>query len=173
MRRLGKTLGVEAMSLYRHVRDKSDVLDGIHALVLQEVSVAPSGNWKEDLHDLAWQLHLALCRHPNTVPIFATRPAIGVGSLTKLERALAVMFDVGFDEHVALACVHALLFLVVGHATYRHAEQVAAADYDELDAASHPNVLRIAAILPDYDADEELRLGIDTFIAGLATRLPT
>ena len=31
MRRLGKELGVEAMSLYRHVANKSDLLDGIHA----------------------------------------------------------------------------------------------------------------------------------------------
>ena len=36
MRRLGRALGVEAMSLYRYVRNKEDLLDGVHELLLSE-----------------------------------------------------------------------------------------------------------------------------------------
>ena len=36
MRRLGEELGFEAMSLYRHVANKQDLLDGMLDLVLAE-----------------------------------------------------------------------------------------------------------------------------------------
>ena len=47
MRSIGQQLGVEAMSLYRHVRDKDDVLDGIVDLVFAEIDLPPPGvDWK-------------------------------------------------------------------------------------------------------------------------------
>ena len=42
MRKLGQELGVEAMSLYNHVENKDDIVDGITELVLAEIEV-PSG----------------------------------------------------------------------------------------------------------------------------------
>ena len=43
MRRLGQELGVEAMSLYNHVANKDDLLDGIVDLVLGDIEIPPSG----------------------------------------------------------------------------------------------------------------------------------
>ena len=42
MRRLGQELGVEAMSLYNHVANKDDLLNGITDLVLGEIEL-PDG----------------------------------------------------------------------------------------------------------------------------------
>jgi AcrR family transcriptional regulator len=42
MRRVGQALGVEAMSLYTHVRDKDDLLGGMADLVVGEIPL-PSG----------------------------------------------------------------------------------------------------------------------------------
>ena len=47
MRRLGQQLGVEAMSLYNHVANKDDILDGIVDIVVSEIVVPSSGTeWK-------------------------------------------------------------------------------------------------------------------------------
>ena len=48
MRKLGQRLGVEAMSLYNHVANKDDLLDGMVDLVVSEIDL-PSGavDWKE------------------------------------------------------------------------------------------------------------------------------
>jgi AcrR family transcriptional regulator len=42
MRRLGSALGVEAMSLYHHVSNKDDVLDGMVDAIMEEIGL-PEG----------------------------------------------------------------------------------------------------------------------------------
>ena len=42
MRKLGQELGVEAMSLYNHVANKDDLLDGIVDAVTSEIDVPPA-----------------------------------------------------------------------------------------------------------------------------------
>ena len=44
MRRLGEELGVEAMSLYRHVASKDDLLDGMVDVVFGEIELPPDGH---------------------------------------------------------------------------------------------------------------------------------
>src|SRR2546427_13037385 len=65
MRKLGQALGFEAMSLYNHVTNKDDVLDGILDLVLAESEVpSPAGEWDTAIRGSAISVHQALRRHP-------------------------------------------------------------------------------------------------------------
>src|ERR1035437_6794498 len=65
MRRLGQELGVEAMSLYNHVADKGDLLDGIVDLVFGEIAVpSDQADWKAAMRIRAISAHEALLRHP-------------------------------------------------------------------------------------------------------------
>ena len=51
MRRLGQELGVEAMSLYHHVANKDDILDGIVDIVFSEIDLPPtSTDWRTAMH---------------------------------------------------------------------------------------------------------------------------
>jgi len=60
MRRLGQELGIEAMSLYNHVADKDDILDGILDLVLSEVDLSPTAtDWAEAMRTCAISVHEA------------------------------------------------------------------------------------------------------------------
>src|SRR5258706_8048377 len=73
MRRLGARLGVEAMSLYRHVRDKADLLDALHTAVLGDLR--PSGDaggegWRALLGGVPRAPRGALLRHPTLVSPF-------------------------------------------------------------------------------------------------------
>src|SRR5258708_38568108 len=88
MRRLGARLGVEAMSLYRHVRDKADLIDALHGAVLGDLvperealkrptasaSPSPSDDWRALLGGLCRALRSALLRHPKVVPLFMAAP---------------------------------------------------------------------------------------------------
>ena len=64
MRRLGQELGVEAMSLYNHVANKDDLLNGITDLVLREIDLPEAGDWKEALRRHAISAHDVLVSHP-------------------------------------------------------------------------------------------------------------
>src|SRR5919109_1617867 len=65
MRKLGQALGFEAMSLYNHVANKDDVLDGILDLVLDETEPpSPVGDWDAAIRTSAISVHRALRLHP-------------------------------------------------------------------------------------------------------------
>jgi len=58
MRKLGQVLGFEAMSLYNHVANKDDVLDGILDLVLDESEPpSPAGDWHTAIRNSAISVH--------------------------------------------------------------------------------------------------------------------
>src|ERR1700745_1684655 len=64
MRKLAKELGVEAMSLYNHVANKTDLLDGMVDLVFAEIAPpAATGDWKAELRKRAISTRAALNRH--------------------------------------------------------------------------------------------------------------
>ena len=74
MRRLGQALHVEAMSLYKHVSGKEDILDGIADLVMEEVEVpARDLPWRQALRQSAISTYEALLRHPWAGPVLESR----------------------------------------------------------------------------------------------------
>src|SRR6266702_7597139 len=65
MRKLGEALGFEAMSLYNHVANKDDLLDGMLDVVLAESEPpSPVGDWDAAIRESAISVHAALRRHP-------------------------------------------------------------------------------------------------------------
>ena len=65
MRRLGQDLGVDPMSLYNHVRDKEDLLDGVVDVVVGEIQPADvDTDWKSSLRETILNARRTLLRHP-------------------------------------------------------------------------------------------------------------
>lgn len=86
MRRLGQVLDVEAMSLYKHVAGKEDILDGIADLVSAEVEVPGSDlRWRDAVRLGAVSSHAALLRHPWAGPVLESRRTPGPMRLGYLE----------------------------------------------------------------------------------------
>ena len=64
MRRVGQALGVEAMSLYNHVANKEDLLDGMVETVVSEIDPPPSGpDWKSTMRARILSARRAMLRH--------------------------------------------------------------------------------------------------------------
>ncbi|PDP88137.1 TetR family transcriptional regulator [Glycomyces fuscus] len=118
MRRIGRELGVEAMSLYQHVADKSDLLDGLVEQVFTRAAppMAKGTSWREGLSEYAHALLRALLAHPNLLPLVITRPAITTQNLRTMENALMTLRSAGFTPERALDMLYAVADLVVGHA---------------------------------------------------------
>lgn len=171
MRRLGRELGVEAMSLYNHVRNKADLLDGVHEAVLDAVATPPrTSDWRRDARAFALAFRDALASHANAVPLFVSRPAVTPGSLRHMERGLAILIEAGFDAATALTAFQAIYTLVVGHAAFHFgAEPISWSE--PLDRAQMPILAGLGPVIDAHDPDSELELGLDAMLDGLAARL--
>jgi AcrR family transcriptional regulator len=102
MRRIGRELGVEAMSLYNHVRDKEDLLDGVAQAAMADFRYDPSpdGDWLEQGRAAAREWRSLLKIHPNLMTLLVERkhPLTDASALRPMEVALGILRRAGLSE---------------------------------------------------------------------------
>ena len=114
MRRLGQELGVEAMSLYNHVANKDDLLNGITDLVLSEFELPEDDDWKTALRRHAVSAHDVLRAHPWACNL-AISPERNVPvSVTRAEWILRRLREGGFTAEITYHAFHALDAHILG-----------------------------------------------------------
>lgn len=171
MRRLGEALGVEAMSVYRHVPGKAALLDGVHEAVLATMRIPrKTGDWKKDVRALAHSLRRALRAHPRAIPLFAMRPAVTPGSLRHVERALAALQQGISDPRHRLFAYQAIVALCVGQCLAHFTTSDAEVDYGALSPVEFPLVSAVSEHIDSGLADEEFAFALDALVEGLALR---
>ena len=115
MRRLAAELDYEVMSLYHHVANKGDVLDGMVELVAGEIDVPdPVTPWREALRQSAVDMRAALVRHPWAVSMWSR--SAGPVRMRLMEAQLGALAGSGIDAGLAHVGYHALLNHVLGFA---------------------------------------------------------
>jgi AcrR family transcriptional regulator len=122
MRRLGHELGVEAMSLYKHVENKDAILDGLLERVLAEVELPqPGAGWEAELRRAAHSMHDALVRHSwacTLVMAPATSPNALEARIRYIEALLRTLRQAGFTPEHAYYGYHALDSHALGFAVW-------------------------------------------------------
>ena len=101
MRRLGAELGVEAMSLYNHVANKDDLLDGIVDAVTAEFDdprSVPGSDWRQVIRRCASTEREVLLRHPWTASLAESRARTGPVRLRYYDALLGVLREAGFSQ---------------------------------------------------------------------------
>ena len=171
MRRLGERLGVEAMSLYRYVKGKEDLLNGVHGAILEEVERPPdSGSWQQRLKAMALSFRAALGRHPNALPLFANRPAVTASSLRAVEDCLAVLAEAGFEPSDRIHAFHSLAGFVVGISLLHYGFEESAYVNFDLDPAEFPLMTQALTNLT-WDFEHEFAYGLDALLTGLEAKV--
>ncbi|HTE38314.1 MAG TPA: TetR/AcrR family transcriptional regulator C-terminal domain-containing protein [Reyranella sp.] len=103
MRKLAKELGVEAMSLYNHVANKDDLLDGMIDLVFGEIEApSPSGDWKAELRKRAISTREALTRHRWAIGEMEGRTNHGPNNLRLHNAVLGCLRAAGFSAEMTV-----------------------------------------------------------------------
>jgi AcrR family transcriptional regulator len=109
MRKLGQTLGFEAMSLYNYVANKDDLLDGILDLVLAETEPpSPAGDWRTAIRRSAISVHDALTRHPWACPLVMSPGRIRPARLQYMDSLLGRLREAGFSAETTYHAYHVL-----------------------------------------------------------------
>jgi len=110
LRKLADELDVTPMALYRHVRDKDDIIECVADALLAKQGQPPDGlHWDAYLIELARTLRSVLRDHPVIVTVFTRRPQVGPAARARLAGARQVLVRAGLSEQDALsvyAAVH-------------------------------------------------------------------
>lgn len=127
MRKLGQKLGFEAMSLYNHVANKDDVLDGILDLVLAETSPpSPDGEWSAALRESAISVHQALRRHPWACNLLMAPGRIRPARLRYMDLLLGRLREAGFSAETTYHGYHVLDAHIFGFSLWLASHQFSA-----------------------------------------------
>jgi AcrR family transcriptional regulator len=115
MRELGQRLGVEAMSLYTHVANKDDILDGIIDLVVTEIDL-PSGDvdWRQAMRRRAASARHVFARHPWASALIDSRQSSGPERMRYFDWVIGTLRRAGFSVELALHAFSAIDSYVYG-----------------------------------------------------------
>ena len=183
MRKLAQGLGVDPMSLYNHVRDKDDLLDGIADAIVAEIEVTPPGDdWQATLRATILGGRDTMLRHRWAARVIETRIPPGPATLRYMEAVFGTILDGGFSVELGITrCTSSAaafsgftqdLYDDSGHA----ADPAAAALMARQLAAVFPNIAALAMAasheggLGGCDDDDEFAFGLDLILDGLERR---
>ncbi|GAA0989346.1 TetR/AcrR family transcriptional regulator C-terminal domain-containing protein [Acrocarpospora macrocephala] len=192
MRRIADALGTGAMSLYRYVPKRDDLIDLMLDEVMAEMDLppCPSGDWRADLTLVSHQTRAVGLRHPWQVALAARRPNLGPNSLRVYEFTLSVLdgFGLSIDEIAGLA---EMLTDYVNSAVHREVAwlnearrtgmdmrqwMIAYGPYARslIESGEYPMFTRsvVEARVPHLSPEERFQYGLDRVLNAIAAALP-
>ena len=119
MRKLGQRLGYEAMSLYNHVSNKSDVLDGILDLVLAEMKPPDQDGGLAAIRTSSLAAHEALQRHPWAAGLLTAPGRIRAARIEFMNALLGALRTAGFSAETTYHAYHVLDAHIIGFSLWQ------------------------------------------------------
>src|SRR6266508_6859430 len=137
LRRLAQELGVTPMALYRHVRDKQDLINAMTEVVLEGIDATvgfrPEMTWAERMRLAIDNYKEQLAARPLALPLSIAYSGEGPPSFWKtLEDLLAILLDAGFGRREAIVLIRMISNLLAGYLLLP--QQGAPSDFTRLDA---------------------------------------
>jgi AcrR family transcriptional regulator len=109
MRKVGNHLGVEAMSLYNHVANKEQMLDGMVDLVVGEIDQSEAGgDWKAAMRRRVLAAREVMVRHPWAAGVIESRINMSATMLQYMDSVVGIFRTGGFSLELTHHAMHAL-----------------------------------------------------------------
>ncbi|WP_225873716.1 TetR/AcrR family transcriptional regulator [Zafaria cholistanensis] len=185
MRSLARALGVKPMSLYHHVANKEEILDGLVDLVFAEIELpVPGRDWRAELTRRAVSARSVLRRHPWAVALMESRTSPGAATLRHHDAILGVLRGAGFSVPMAAHAYALLDAYVYGAAVQANslpfdgpgsAAEVAGPIAALFESGEYPHLLELATqhvMRPGYDFAGEFGFGLELLLDALSRALP-
>jgi AcrR family transcriptional regulator len=185
VRKLAASLGTDSSSLYRHFRNKTELLRAVADRILAAAmdGYRPEGDWKQRITAMALRLREAFGQHPQLAAVWGRYASGGPGSRLVMEELLQVLRASGLPEQEIPAHYHRIAVLLaaliaadggIGSLTPEEYEQgmeqfrvaVLGADPDQFPALAH-----FARDIRPLGADR--RAAFEEILAAHLTRIET
>lgn len=134
MRKLGQSLGYEAMSLYNHVSNKDDVLDGILDLVLAEMKPPDENGGLAAIRTSSLAAHEALQRHPWAAGQLTASGRIRPARIEFMDALLGALRNAGFSAETTYHAYHVLDAHIIGFSLWQTSHGQIPPDIDDMRA---------------------------------------
>src|SRR4029453_14207433 len=180
MRKLGEAVGVEAMSLYNHVANKADLLDGMIDLLFSQIHLPTAGaDWKAAMRPRALSAREILSRHPWAIGLMDSRTSPGPATLRHHDAVLGTLRQSGFSIELAAPAFSVLDSYIYGFAlqetslpfdTAEETAELAQMILNQLPADQYPYLAELTiqhVLQPGYDYGNEFEFGLDLILDGL------
>jgi AcrR family transcriptional regulator len=177
MRRLARGLQVEAMSLYNHIDNKDDLLDGMLDRVAAEMELPTGGTrWRHDTRRRAVSAHAALLRHPWAATVWTSRVTPGPARMRYMDGALRNLREAGFTSTLLDRAYHTIENHIVGHAQQALGFPVGADELAELGerflrsfpVAEFPDLAaHVRHHIEHPEEGDDFEFGLDLILDGL------
>jgi TetR/AcrR family transcriptional regulator, tetracycline repressor protein len=180
--RLGQRLGVDATAVYRHFRDKDELLRAAGDRILAEITTdlaAPPDDWRAVIVELCTRLRAVHMAHPSIAALARSGPPLSSHEFDLTELMLNALAAAGLDPAPAALAYHALIELTVGSASLD--ASVSALDaaarareyrrwraaYAALDPTEHPQAVAHSQHLYSGSADDRFTYALDRMLDGI------
>jgi AcrR family transcriptional regulator len=184
MRRLGEELGVEAMSLYKYVANKDDLLDGMVDVVFGEIELpSKDADWRTAMRDRAISVRAVLTHHPWATPLMQSRSRPGPATLRHHDAVIGTLRAAGFPIALVAHAFSALDSYIYGFALQQRAlpfetgedtAELAQSIMASFPADEYPHLVELTVehvLRPGYDYGDEFEFGLDLLLDGLERAL--
>ena len=180
MRELGLRLGVEAMSLYNHVANKDDILDGMVDLVVSEIDLPPDAvGWREAMRRRAISAQAVFSRHPWASALIDSRESSGPARLHYFDWMLGTLRRAGFTVEMTAHAFSVLDSYIYGFGRQQlnmsagpdvKPEEIAEIFLQGIPADEYPHLREMVveyAMKAGYDESADFEFGLDLILDGL------
>jgi AcrR family transcriptional regulator len=180
MRKLGKAVGVEAMSVYNHVANKEDLLDGMIDVVFREIELpSRQDSWQTAMRQRAISIRTALSRHRWAIGLMESRTSPGPATLRHHDAVIGCLREAGFSVELAAHAYSALDSYIYGFAlqerglpfsTPAESSAIAQAMLARFPADEYPHLAELTlghVLQAGYDYGNEYGFGLDLILDGL------
>jgi AcrR family transcriptional regulator len=180
MRELGLRLGVEAMSLYNHVTNKDDILDGMVDLVVSEIDLPPDTvGWRQAMRRRAISAQAVFDRHPWASRLIDSRQSSGPARLHYFDWMVGTLRRSGFTMEMTARAFSVLDSYIYGFGRQQlnmsagpdvDPEEVKRAFLQGIPAEEYPNLREMVAeyaMNASHDESADFEFGLDLILDGL------
>jgi AcrR family transcriptional regulator len=178
MRKLAQALGVQAMSLYNHVANKDEIVDGIVDIAIGEIEVPDLAvDWKTAMRRRAISAHEVLLRHPWASLMIMSRANVGPANLRYVDATLGCLREAGFSFEMADRAWNAIDSHIYGFTLQELKFPFAPEEYSEaakeglalIPASQYPYFNQLAHHVMEgrYNGIHDFEFGLELILEGL------
>jgi AcrR family transcriptional regulator len=176
MRKLAKELGVEAMSLYKHVANKDAILSGMIDMVANEIELPDGPDWRSALRRNAISARDVFVRHKWAGRLWMSQQSGGAARLRLGDWTLRTLREAGFSQDLVYHAFHILEAHTLGFTVmqlsfpYKGEELAGMADrfLEQLGADEYPDLVdHVKQHLEPHEGESGFEIGLDLLLDGL------